>query len=424
LLLEIKLNDFFEYAISNVFDDEGLKVKLEEVNSNLYLAGEQWLEKSKSWYYQAEQIIDTSTTDEIHVEYTGQLWRIRIVAPAHFNEQMSMLEEKISLIIGVIITLLVTLIIFIQQRQTLKIQVQVQERTRELALSEAISRSILESAADAIFSVDDNGIISRLNPAAIELCSYDENELIGKSIKKIIPECGIDDDSNCRLDKFTKEKAVETVVLGKNDKKTIVKLSIRDIGYEGQFKYICMMHDLTEIKVVQQTLESLSQTDPLTKLYNRRYFDEQMKLVWKQAVRDKSPISLMMLDIDHFKLYNDFYGHTKGDECLQQISQTLKLSFNRSIDLVARYGGEEFIILLPNTTDVESMATRCIENVRELAIPHEKSFTSNIVSFSMGINTIIPKYDDSILKFISNADSALYKAKKKGRNQYQVYING
>jgi len=421
LLLEIKMGEFFDYAITNVFEDDGLKVKLDELDTENILGGKNWDSDKLVNHYLAEEVIDTSATDAIFVEYTGRLWRLSVTAPYHFNEQMTALKENIALLVGSLITLLVTFIVSLQQRQTARVRKLVHKRTQELALSEAISRSILDSAADSIFSVDEQGSISRINPAGLKLSGYGENELIGHSLKKILPECGLLSDEECNLDKFVQDKGAETYVLNKNQEKIDVKLSIRDVGYEGKFKYTCMMHDLTEIKIVQRTLESLSQTDPLTTLYNRRYFDEQMELFWAHAMKEETSLSIMMIDIDHFKLYNDFYGHTKGDECLQKVSLALKNSFNRSIDLVARYGGEEFIVLLPKVTDIEHMAQQCIDNVKALALPHEKSLTTDIVSLSIGIHTIVPKCSDNILEFISQADHALYEAKESGRNQYKIY---
>ncbi len=176
--------------------------------------------------------------------------------------------------------------------------------------------------------------------------------------------------------------------------------------------------DLNEAK---RQLEEISQTDSLTKIPNRRCFDETIQEQWQIAIRDKTRIGLMMIDIDHFKLYNDTYGHLAGDQCLREVAQALSQTSNRDSDLVARYGGEEFVIILPHTRDCHSPAKRCQYNIERLELPHETSMTSGFVTVSIGVVSIVPDKDSDLLDFIAHADAALYKAKNAGRNRVCVY---
>lgn len=178
--------------------------------------------------------------------------------------------------------------------------------------------------------------------------------------------------------------------------------------------------DLNEAK---RQLEELSHTDGLTKIPNRRCFDEKIELEWHKAIRDNTRIGLMMIDIDHFKLYNDSYGHLSGDQCLREVAQALSQTLNRDKDTVARYGGEEFVVILPDTRDCISPAKRCQYNIERLNLPHKMSTTSEFVTVSVGVTSTYPQKDSDIMDFISQADMALYEAKNTGRNKVNVYQN-
>lgn len=185
------------------------------------------------------------------------------------------------------------------------------------------------------------------------------------------------------------------------------------------------MFDISERKrseekllTLQRELEDLSFKDGLTGLLNRRRFDVLVETEWRAARRTKKPLSLLMIDIDFFKQYNDRYGHVRGDECLKRVAHALRLCAPRPRDFVARYGGEEFVIVLPETDaqGAEIVAARCREAVAREAIPHEKSSVGPLVTISAGIGTTVPSADDSLLAFIETVDRCLYRAKQSGRN--------
>ncbi len=178
-----------------------------------------------------------------------------------------------------------------------------------------------------------------------------------------------------------------------------------------------------QLDVANRKLDQLSRRDPLTNLANRRDFNESLHSEWERARRDHTPISLLFIDIDHFKLYNDHYGHAAGDACLVRVSQVLGDALKRPGDLAARYGGEEFVLLLPNT-DIQGarrVAERLIRKVDAEQIAHLHSRTANNITISIGVATHIPQHDHLHAQhLLESADAALYSAKNRGRHQYQV----
>ncbi len=174
-----------------------------------------------------------------------------------------------------------------------------------------------------------------------------------------------------------------------------------------------------ELKRVNEKLKLLSVIDGLTQIPNRRKFDEYLSSEWKRHFRDKDKISLILSDIDYFKLYNDNYGHQEGDSCLIKVARSIDDSTNRSSDLAARYGGEEFAVILPYTDEDGAMAVaeEIRTNVKNLEIPHEKSKVNEHVTLSLGVATAIPGKHNSVEGLLALADEALYDAKEKGRNQ-------
>jgi len=188
---------------------------------------------------------------------------------------------------------------------------------------------------------------------------------------------------------------------------------------------IGFMFDITERKdteqkliELQKQLEELSFKDGLTGVFNRRMFDSVMEVEWANAKRNRQPLSIIMLDIDYFKQYNDYYGHIQGDECLKRVANVLACVATRSRDFFARYGGEEFILVLPETDEAAAfkIAERCRNMIFKAQIPHEKSLVSQLLTISIGISTITPTRNDEAIKFIATVDKQLYVAKEKGRN--------
>ncbi|MCP4900656.1 MAG: diguanylate cyclase [bacterium] len=174
-----------------------------------------------------------------------------------------------------------------------------------------------------------------------------------------------------------------------------------------------------ELKYKSDLLARMAQLDGLTGVANRRHFDEILDREWKRAVRAKSWLSLLLLDIDHFKRFNDLYGHPMGDACLKRVASCLEATSSRAGDLVARYGGEEFVILLPGNDAVgaEKVAEQVRQGVRDLAIEHAGSPVATMVTVSIGVSALIPTEERSSSRLVAKADECLYEAKEQGRDR-------
>lgn len=177
------------------------------------------------------------------------------------------------------------------------------------------------------------------------------------------------------------------------------------------------------LKRQSDAMRELTLTDTVTGVANRRSFDTAFDSEWRRCDRSRSPLSVIMIDIDQFKRYNDAYGHQAGDDCLRQVAGAMVQCAGRPPDLLARYGGEEFVILLPQVGQegAETVAQRILEVVRELAIPHRMSSVCDAVTVSVGIATMLPGSGAGDAEaLVRNADDALYRAKESGRNRYCV----
>lgn len=166
-------------------------------------------------------------------------------------------------------------------------------------------------------------------------------------------------------------------------------------------------------------LEVYSQTDGLLGIANRQFFDTRLHDEWNRARRDRAPISLLMIDVDFFKNYNDEYGHPAGDACLQAVAQAAAGKMVRAVDLLARYGGEEFVVVLPNTAakGAYQVALSICQAVEQLEIPHVASSVAAHVTVSIGVATVVPERHALPAQLVAAADQALYAAKQQGRNR-------
>ncbi len=174
-----------------------------------------------------------------------------------------------------------------------------------------------------------------------------------------------------------------------------------------------------QLKAANQSLEALSRHDALTGLANRRYFDELKDVEFRRAMRHKTPLAVLMCDVDFFKFYNDTYGHMLGDECLKQVAETLRGVFGRSGELAARIGGEEFVVVLPNINAEQAVnaAQRLRSSLAARELPHSGSTVSPFVTLSIGVAELDPQTMDHFDQLLQRADQALYRAKSQGRNR-------
>ena len=313
--------------------------------------------------------------------------------------------------------------------------------------------AILDAAVDAIICIDNRGIINLFNKAAEQIFQYQAKEVIGKNVSVLMPEpYKSEHDSYLQRYQSTGEKKIigigrETVGQRKDGSVFPMDLSVAETFVAGKPVYAGIIRDITERKkneeelkqhrdslrlmveqrtrelsLANEVLQKLANMDGLTKLANRRNFDETLQKEIQRAVRYQQPLSLMMCDIDSFKEYNDTYGHVLGDECLKKVAECLKKSFERASDLPARYGGEEFAVILPDTESKEArhLSERFIENIKKLKLSHDTSDISDYLTLSIGIMTVVPDQSTDMKSLIKAVDGELYKAKKKGRNRIEM----
>jgi diguanylate cyclase (GGDEF)-like protein len=186
------------------------------------------------------------------------------------------------------------------------------------------------------------------------------------------------------------------------------------------FIVLFIMQNNFELRKMKTFFEEMAKVDPVTGIYNRRYIDETLRGIIKSLSRSNGDLSLLMIDVDHFKSYNDTYGHSKGDTCLRNIAEVIKKNLLRDGDFVVRYGGEEFVVVLPNTSEsgARKVSERLLTAMRERNIPHEASLVASYVTFSVGATTATVHHTFSGDDYIKRADQAMYMSKQSGRNRY------
>lgn len=211
-----------------------------------------------------------------------------------------------------------------------------------------------------------------------------------------------------------------------NQQQTRMYQSITITPIRSQLNESCCLIQVTDsstsikrekmLRSHSEILKKEATTDSLTDICNRRFFDAHYEMAVAEAKRQKHPLSIFMIDIDFFKLYNDYYGHIAGDNIIKLVADALKSQLSRATDIVARYGGEEFVLVMPHLPQkvAEQFAEKLRSAVFNLAIPHIKSHPFNQITISVGVCTGVPENNDNPL---NKADTALYQAKQKGRNR-------
>ncbi|MBW4056191.1 MAG: diguanylate cyclase [Proteobacteria bacterium] len=306
--------------------------------------------------------------------------------------------------------------------------------------SEETYKTILMASPDDITIADLSGRIIMVSEAAHKIFGYDPEEGPGMSVMDFIAP---DDHERARANIV---KMLHQNYPGPNEYHALRKDgSHLDIEVNNSLirdragnpvRMVLIVRDITNRKKAEQQIQELvrqleverdlaqlnSITDSLTGLFNRRFFDKALLTEFSRHKRSCSQLTLIMLDVDHFKKYNDHYGHIEGDECLRQIARVLKDMVERGSDIVARYGGEEFVVILPDTDrqGAAVLAGRIADSVLKLALPHTISDTSEFVTISLGIATAADHILTDGAQLVALADQALFNAKNNGRNRYEV----
>jgi len=315
---------------------------------------------------------------------------------------------------------------------------QQQERIQKNKLEKNIQlfQSIFEKAPIGIAIIDNNGRPIISNSKLQEMLGYSEEELSRMTFN----EFSESDDAKKNM------ALLSDLLAGKIDSYQLNKRYIRKDGQmvwgevtstlfpieDQSFYVIGMVTDITkrmkaeqELTKAYQEMKYFSNRDGLTNIANRRYFDQYLNSEWERAKNASLPLSLIIVDIDFYKKYNDTYGHLAGDNCLKQIAKELESTVENSIGLAARFGGEEFALVLPETTQqkAEVIANKVHLAISALQIPHKSSPISPIVTVSIGISTMIPTIFSKPDELFLRTDKALYAAKQQGRNRIVIDSN-
>ncbi|MFT4861181.1 MAG: diguanylate cyclase (GGDEF)-like protein/PAS domain S-box-containing protein [Pseudohongiellaceae bacterium] len=317
----------------------------------------------------------------------------------------------------------------------------IEQQTNQQLKQQEKYRSLLDSMADGLITVTENGIIETVNTAGEDLLGQGGDQLIAKHLSRFVA------DSAC----ISAKSFLEKFITGSNsepanlatDMKRIdgssfpARLAVSKLSDSQGTHFVIVFSDISDIRSMEKQLRSVniqlsktnerlektSITDALTQLYNRRHFDSMFYKELQRATRSRTSLSLIIIDIDFFKQYNDIYGHTAGDHCIKKVAGSIKQVFKRSGDLPSRYGGEEFAIILPGCDGLElqERAETMRHAVCDLVIPHSGSKAHENLSISLGAVTYKPGAQELIAPkpkdLFSEADKALYRAKARGRNQ-------
>nr|WP_315214927.1 diguanylate cyclase [uncultured Duganella sp.] len=292
-------------------------------------------------------------------------------------------------------------------------------------------RTIVNNMAEGLLIIEADGRIQFTNPACDKYLGYQENELAGRAISELLNPLVAQE----YLEYFARYAASpemahshgtrEVIIRHRNGSSVCMDLTLTPM-YLRQPLFIGLLHDITHHKQSEDALQRAAMVDPLTQIANRRHFDTFLEKEWQRSMRSGQPLSLVVLDVDHFKLYNDTLGHPAGDACLQRVAAAIASHALRPTDLAARYGGEEFVLLFAETgAETATMMAEAIRaHIESLRIPHPRSTTSDWLTVSIGVATIHPHQLDNTESLFVAADRAMYVAKEGGRNQVRSTSSG
>jgi diguanylate cyclase (GGDEF)-like protein/PAS domain S-box-containing protein len=312
-----------------------------------------------------------------------------------------------------------------------RVRAQLQFKRNGAHEQQARLSTIVNSLDEGLLIVEASGRIQYANPACERYLGYAASELAGLTLGHLLAPAVANNYIafiHSWMEGQDAERyrgAREEMIRRRDGTLRAMDFSLTPM-HAGEPLFVALLHDITHHKQSETALQRAALLDPLTKIANRRQFDSFLEKEWQRAIRSAQPLSLIVLDVDHFKLYNDSLGHAAGDICLKKVAETLQAHALRPTDLAARYGGEEFVLLFAETP--AENALRLAETIREhveaLHLPNPRSPTSEWITVSIGVATIVPTQLDAIEQLFIAADRVMYQAKDAGRNQVRAVRAG
>jgi len=280
-------------------------------------------------------------------------------------------------------------------------------------------RMIVNSMDQGLLIIEASGRIQYANPACDRYLGCQPEELVGRRLDELMAQPG------AGAGEAIAHGTREVQIRHRDGTLRAMDLTMTPMHADDGL-FVALLHDITHHKQSEDALQRAAMLDPLTKIANRRHFDAFLDKEWQRAIRNATPLSLVVLDVDHFKLYNDTLGHAAGDLCLQKVAQTLQEHAARPTDLAARYGGEEFVLLFAETPlDAAARLAEMIRTaVHNLELPNPRSPSAAWLTVSVGVATIVPTQLDEIENLFVCADRAMYAAKAGGRNRVESTLVG
>lgn len=293
---------------------------------------------------------------------------------------------------------------------------------QRLAASQAHLQALIHAASNGIVTLDTAGHMLEVNPACETLFGFSAQEMQGAHLSMLIGNAQTTGDQ--LLPQALMGAQREFTARHREGHELAVQLNVAEVKTATTHLFVCVITDFSERKRQEMRLREAnallarqSTTDGLTGVGNRRLFDQLLIQEWQRSARSGQPLAMLLVDIDHFKQYNDRYGHVAGDDCLRRVASLLKACVGRSVEAVCRYGGEEFAVMLVDTDlqGAEVVAQRCLDSLRLAAISHEASPVRPWVSLSIGVAACVADGQRSPQALLQAADEALYQAKQAGR---------
>jgi diguanylate cyclase (GGDEF)-like protein/PAS domain S-box-containing protein len=285
-------------------------------------------------------------------------------------------------------------------------------------------RMIVDSMDQGLLIVELCGRIHYANPSCERYLGYAAEQLVGRSLADLVARQDTNPDG-CGAMEANGHSTREVLIRHRDGGLCAMDLTMTPM-HAADGLFVALLHDITHHKRSEDALQRAAMLDSLTKIANRRHFDAFLEKEWLRAIRNAQPLSLVVLDVDHFKLYNDTLGHAAGDLCLQKVAAALDAHALRPTDLAARYGGEEFVLLFGETPGAAAgrLAEAIRTTVEALHLPNPRSPTSPWITVSVGVATIVPTQLDHIEDLFVCADRAMYAAKAGGRNRVETALSG